>query len=187
MNWMVAGTCGKTGVLYRGKFVTEPLTSWHEFVTSFKDVLGKTVGLESIRWKNVMTMPLRDDRLVNRLQVDKADLDQVRTILLGDSALRLSSALEQDTYQNKLSGEDPEQLCLDWTGPLASCARDSIAGQPRYANSRAGTGLALGARRRQGPRHRRAQSRAPVPGFLGLHRGDDEGRRDQLHRVRHPE
>jgi spermidine/putrescine transport system substrate-binding protein len=127
---------GTTGVLYRSKFVTEPLTSWQEFADLIKGKYsGKVVFVDSMG--DVFTMPLKMiGKSLN--SVEKADLDQVRTMLL-DLAPHIL-ALDSDTYQNKLSGDKPEAvLCLGWTGPLALMRKDPKSVDIKYMVPSEGT------------------------------------------------
>ena len=104
---------GTTGVLYRSKLVSEPLTSWQEFFDLAKGKYsGKVVLVDSMG--DVMVMPLK--MLGKSLNsVEKADLDAAREILLELAPHVL--ALDSDTYQDKLASEEAA-LCLGWTGPL---------------------------------------------------------------------
>ena len=104
---------GTTGLLYRSKIVKEPLTSWQQFFDLAKGTYsGKIVLVDSMG--DVMTFPLK---LIGKSlnSTDKADLDQVRTILL-DLAPHVL-ALDSDTYQDKLASEEAV-ICLGWTGPI---------------------------------------------------------------------
>ena len=104
---------GTTGVLYRGKLVSEPLTSWQEFFDLAKGKYsGKVVLVDSMG--DVMVMPLK--MLGKSLNsVEKADLDAAREILLELAPHVL--ALDSDTYQDKLASEEAAMV-LGWTGPL---------------------------------------------------------------------
>lgn len=135
-SWFMPKDFGTTGILYRSKLVTEPVTSWQEF----HDLIvgkysGKIVFVDSMG--DVMVMPLK--MLGKSLNsVDKADLDQVRTMLLELAPHLL--ALDSDTYQNKLSGDKPEAvLCLGWTGPLAAMRKDPKSADIKYAVPSEGT------------------------------------------------
>ena len=104
---------GTTGVLYRSKLVTEPLTSWQEFFDlATGKYSGKVVLVDSMG--DVMVMPLK--MLGKSLNsVEKADLDAAREILLQLAPHVL--ALDSDTYQDKLASEEAAMV-LGWTGPL---------------------------------------------------------------------
>jgi len=112
-EWQLPKDFGTTGVLYRSKVVKEPVTSWKEFFDlATGKYSGKVVLVDSMG--DVMVMPLK--MLGKSLNsVEKADLDQARTILL-DLAPHVL-ALDSDTYQDKLSSEEAV-LCLGWTGPI---------------------------------------------------------------------
>ncbi len=104
---------GTTGVLYRSKLVTEPLTSWQEFYDlATGKYSGKVVLVDSMG--DVMVMPLKMIGKSLNSQ-EKEDLDQAREILMGLAPHVL--ALDSDTYQDKLASEEAV-LCLGWTGPL---------------------------------------------------------------------
>jgi spermidine/putrescine transport system substrate-binding protein len=104
---------GTTGVLYRSKMVTEPLTSWQEFFDlATGKYSGKVVLVDSMG--DVMVMPLK--MLGKSLNsVEKADLDAAREIMLKLAPHVL--ALDSDTYQDKLASEEAAMV-LGWTGPL---------------------------------------------------------------------
>jgi spermidine/putrescine transport system substrate-binding protein len=112
-EWQLPKDFGTTGVLYRSKVVKEPLTSWKEFYDlATGKYSGKVVLVDSMG--DVMVMPLKMiGKSLN--SVEKADLDQVRTMLM-DLAPHVL-ALDSDTYQDKLSSEEAV-LCLGWTGPM---------------------------------------------------------------------
>jgi spermidine/putrescine transport system substrate-binding protein len=112
-EWQLPKDFGTTGILYRGKIVTEPVTSWKEFYDlATGKYSGKVVLVDSMG--DVFVMPLK--MLGKSLNsVEKADLDQARTLLL-DLAPHVL-ALDSDTYQDKLSSEEAV-LCLGWTGPI---------------------------------------------------------------------
>jgi spermidine/putrescine transport system substrate-binding protein len=118
---------GTTGILYRKKLVPEPVTSWQDLydLTTGK-YSGKTVFVDSMG--DVFIMPLK--MLGKSLNsVEKADLDQARTILM-DLAPHIL-ALDSDTYQDKLaSGE--AVLCLGWTGPLVALRADPNTADTTY-------------------------------------------------------
>jgi len=125
---------GTTGVLYRSKVVKEPLTSWQEFSDLIKGKYsGKTVFVDSMG--DVFVMPLKLlGKSINSL--DKADLDQCRTMLLALAPHIL--ALDSDTYQNKLASEEAV-LCLGWTGPLVAMRADPKTADIAYMVPSEGT------------------------------------------------
>jgi spermidine/putrescine transport system substrate-binding protein len=135
-DWFMPKDFGTTGILYRSKLVTEPVTSWQQF----HDLIvgkysGKAVFVDSMG--DVMVMPLKMiGKSLN--SVDSADLEQVRTILLELAPHIL--ALDSDTYQDKLSGTNPEAvLCLGWTGPLAAMRKDPKSSDIKYVVPSEGT------------------------------------------------
>lgn len=130
---------GTTGILYRSKVVTEPLTSWQEFNDLIKGPYsGKTVFVDSMG--DVFSMPLK--MLGKSLNsVEKADLDQARTILM-DLAPHIL-ALDSDTYQDKLASEEAV-LCLGWTGPIAAMRADPATADIRYVVPSEGTMFWMG-------------------------------------------
>jgi spermidine/putrescine transport system substrate-binding protein len=118
---------GTTGILYRKKIVTEPVTSWKDlYDLTLGKYSGKTVFVDSMG--DVFIMPLKMlGKSIN--SVEKADLDQARTILL-DLAPHLL-ALDSDTYQTKLASEEAV-LCLGWTGPLIALRDDPATADTTY-------------------------------------------------------
>ncbi len=118
---------GTTGVLYRGKLVTEPLTSWQEFFDLAKGKYsGKVVLVDSMG--DVFVMPLK--MLGKSLNsVEKADLDAAREILLELAPHVL--ALDSDTYQDKLASEEAAMV-LGWTGPLVELRADPKTADTAY-------------------------------------------------------
>jgi spermidine/putrescine transport system substrate-binding protein len=112
-EWQLPKDFGTTGILYRGKLVTEPVTSWKEFLDLAKGKYsGKVVLVDSMG--DVFVMPLK--MLGKSLNsTEKEDLDAARVILM-DLAPHVL-ALDSDTYQDKLASEEAA-LSLAWTGPL---------------------------------------------------------------------
>jgi spermidine/putrescine transport system substrate-binding protein len=112
-EWQLPKDFGTTGILYRSKLVTEPVTSWQNFLDLAKGKYsGKVVLVDSMG--DVFVMPLK--MLGKSLNsTEKEDLDAAREILL-DLAPHVL-ALDSDTYQDKLSSEEAV-LCLGWTGPI---------------------------------------------------------------------
>jgi spermidine/putrescine-binding protein len=133
-EWQLPKDFGTTGILYRSKIVKEPVSSWKEF----HDLIvgkysGKTVFVDSMG--DVMVMPLKMiGKSLN--SVDKADLDQVRTMLLELAPHIL--ALDSDTYQLKLASEEAV-LCLGWTGPLVELKKDPATADIAYSVPSEGT------------------------------------------------
>jgi spermidine/putrescine transport system substrate-binding protein len=112
-EWQLPKDFGTTGVMYRGKLVKEPLTSWQEFLDLAKGKYsGKVVVVDSMG--DVFVMPLKMmGKSLN--STDKADLDEARKILL-DLAPHVL-ALDSDTYNLKLASEEAA-MALCWTGGL---------------------------------------------------------------------
>jgi spermidine/putrescine transport system substrate-binding protein len=105
---------GTTGILYRGKLVPEPPTSWQEFYDQIMDgpLTGKTVFVDSMG--DVMVFPLK--MLGYSLNsVEQSELEEARKILM-DVAPHIL-ALDSDTYGNKMASEEAV-AALGWTGPL---------------------------------------------------------------------
>jgi spermidine/putrescine transport system substrate-binding protein len=105
---------GTTGILYRGKLVPEPPTSWQEFYDQIigGPLSGKTVFVDSMG--DVMVFPLK--MLGYSLNsIEKTELEAAQKILM-DVAPHIL-ALDSDTYGNKLASEEAI-AALGWTGPL---------------------------------------------------------------------
>ena len=109
---------GTTGVLYRGKLVKEPLTSWQEFYDlATTKYWGKVVVVDSPG--DAFIMPLKMlGKSVN--SIDPADLEEARKILLNLAPHVL--ALDSDTYQDKLASEEAA-MALSWTGGMVELGR----------------------------------------------------------------
>ncbi|MEI7743811.1 MAG: spermidine/putrescine ABC transporter substrate-binding protein [Chloroflexota bacterium] len=135
-TWFMPKDFGTTGILVRSKFVTEPVTSWKEFADLVKGKYsGKAVFVDSEG--DVMCMPLKMiGKSLN--SVEKADLDQCRTILM-DLAPHIL-ALDSDTQNVKLAGDNPEcVLALGWTGILANMRKDPKSADIKYVVPTEGT------------------------------------------------
>jgi len=125
---------GTTGILYRSKVVTEPVTSWREF---YDLATGKysqrVVMVDSIG--DVLVMPLK--MLGYSLnETDPAKLDEARALLM-DLAPHIL-ALDSDTYQDKLATEEAV-LCLGWTGPLLELRANPETEDTKYVVPSEGT------------------------------------------------
>ena len=133
-EWQLPKDFGTTGILYRSKLVSEPVTSFKDFADLIKGKYsGKTVFVDSMG--DVFVMPLKMiGKSLN--SIDKADLDQVRTILM-DLAPHIL-ALDSDTYQDKLTSEEAV-LCLGWTGPLVTMRANPETADIRYVVPSEGT------------------------------------------------
>jgi spermidine/putrescine transport system substrate-binding protein len=127
-EWQLPKDFGTTGILYRSKLVTEPVTSWKEFFELAKGKYsGKVVLVDSMG--DVFVMPLKMiGKSLN--STDPADLEEARKILL-DLAPHVL-ALDSDTYQDKLSSEEAV-LCLGWTGPIVEMRENPETADIAYA------------------------------------------------------
>jgi spermidine/putrescine transport system substrate-binding protein len=125
---------GTTGILYRSKIVTEPLTSWREFYDlATGKYSGKVVLVDSAG--DVLVMPLK--MLGYSLNsTDPKELDEAKKLLL-DLAPHVL-ALDSDTYQDKLSSEEAV-LCLGWTGPLVELRANPDTADTKYVVPSEGT------------------------------------------------
>jgi spermidine/putrescine transport system substrate-binding protein len=125
---------GTTGILYRSKIVTEPITSWREFYDlAVGKYSGKTVLVDSAG--DVLVMPLK--MLGYSLNsTDPKELDEAKKLLL-DLAPHVL-ALDSDTYQDKLSSEEAV-LCLGWTGPLVELRANPDTADTKYVVPSEGT------------------------------------------------
>ena len=133
-EWQLPKDFGTTGILYRSKLVKEPLTSWKEFVDLAKGKYsGKVVLVDSMG--DVLVMPLKMmGKSLN--SIEKADLDQARTMLL-DLAPHIL-ALDSDTYQLKLASEEAV-MALAWTGPILELRKNPDTADIAYAVPGEGT------------------------------------------------
>ncbi len=125
---------GTTGILYRSKIVTEPVTSWREFYDlATGKYSGKVVLVDSAG--DVLVMPLK--MLGYSLNsTDPKELDEAKKLLL-DLAPHVL-ALDSDTYQDKLSSEEAV-LCLGWTGPLVELRANPDTADTKYVVPSEGT------------------------------------------------
>jgi spermidine/putrescine transport system substrate-binding protein len=125
---------GTTGILYRSKIVTEPITSWREFYDlAVGKYSGKVVLVDSAG--DVLVMPLK--MLGYSLNsTDPKELDEAKKLLL-DLAPHVL-ALDSDTYQDKLSSEEAV-LCLGWTGPLVELRGNPDTADTKYVVPSEGT------------------------------------------------
>ncbi len=125
---------GTTGILYRSKIVTEPLTSWREFYDlAVGKYSGKVVLVHSAG--DVLVMPLK--MLGYSLNsTDPKELEEASK-LLQDLAPHVL-ALDSDTYQDKLASEEAV-LCLGWTGPLVELQANPETADTKYVVPSEGT------------------------------------------------
>jgi spermidine/putrescine transport system substrate-binding protein len=126
-EWQLPKHFGTTGVLYRSKIVTEPVTSWKEFYDlATGKYSGKVVIVDSMG--DVFPMPLKmAGKSVN--SAVKEDLDAARVIML-DLAPHVL-ALDSDTYAEKLASEEAV-LALAWTGEMPGLRADPKTADIRY-------------------------------------------------------
>jgi len=125
---------GTTGILYRSKIVTEPVTSWREFYDlAVGKYSGKVVLVDSSG--DVLVMPLK--MLGYSLNsTDPKELDEAKKLLL-DLAPHIL-ALDSDTYQDKLASEEAV-LVLGWTGPLVELRANPDTADTKYVVPSDGT------------------------------------------------
>ena len=125
---------GTTGILYRSKIVTEPLTSWREFYDLAKGKYSGRVTLaDSVL--DVLPMPLKMlGYSLNSL--DPKELAEARALLM-DLAPHIL-AVDSDTYGDKLASEEAV-MALGWTGPLAALRADPKTADIRYVIPSEGT------------------------------------------------
>ena len=104
---------GTTGIMYRPKLVSEPLTSWKEFYDlAVGKYSGRVILVDSAG--DVLVMPLKMlGYSVN--SIDPKELDEASK-LLQDLAPHVL-ALDSDTYQTKLANEEAV-MALAWVGGL---------------------------------------------------------------------
>jgi len=112
-EYQVPKDFGTTGIMYRGKMLAAPPTSWQEFYDlTIGSESGKVVMVDSMG--DVFVFPLK--MLGYSLNsVDSGELEEARQILL-DVAPHIL-ALDSDLYQDKLASEEASMV-LGWTGPL---------------------------------------------------------------------
>ena len=124
-EYQVPKDYGTTGIMYRGKLVSKPPTSWKDFYEMAKgEASGKTVMVDSMG--DVFVFPLK--MLGYSLNsVDSKELEEARQIFL-DIAPHIL-ALDSDLYGDKLASEEAS-IVLGWTGPLLG-----LQGVPETADS----------------------------------------------------
>lgn len=118
---------GTTGIMYRPKLVSEPLTSWREFYDlATGKYSGKVILVDSMG--DVLVMPLK--MLGYSLNsIDPKELDEASK-LLQDLAPHVL-ALDSDTYQLKLASEEAA-MALCWTGGLVELRADPKTADVAY-------------------------------------------------------
>jgi spermidine/putrescine transport system substrate-binding protein len=112
-EYLVPKDLGTTGVMYRTKLVSEPVTSWREFYELTKGTYsGKVVFVDSMG--DVFPFPLK------MLGYSLNDNDPAHLTEAGNILLELAPhllALDSDNYDDKLASEEAA-LVLGWSGPL---------------------------------------------------------------------
>jgi len=133
-EYQVPKDYGTTGLLYRSKLVTEPMTSWKEFFELAKGPhSGKIVVVDSMG--DVFTFPLK--MLGYSLNsVDPDELEEARQILL-ELAPHVV-ALDSDLYDDKLASEEAT-IALAWTGPLVELQANEETADAAWVNPSEGT------------------------------------------------
>ncbi|MBF8289222.1 MAG: hypothetical protein HW391_190 [Chloroflexi bacterium] len=133
-EYQVPKDYGTTGILYRGKLVSTPPTSWAQFYEMAKgEASGKTVMVDSMGDVFVFPLKLLGYSLNS---VDDNELNEARDILL-DVAPHLL-ALDSDTYQDKMASEEAS-LVLGWTGPLLDLRANPDTADSAYSVPSEGT------------------------------------------------
>jgi len=124
-EYQVPKDYGTTGIMYRGKLLSRPPTSWQDFLDFAKgEASGKTVMVDSMGDVFVFPLKLKGYSLNS---LDQAELEDARQVLL-DIAPHIL-ALDSDLYQDKLASEEASMV-LGWTGPLLG-----LQGEPDTADS----------------------------------------------------
>ena len=168
---------GTTGVLYRTTMIPTPPKSWKDFLELIKGpASGKTVFVDSMG--DVFVFPLKMLGF-SANSVEKAELDQARTVLL-DVAPHLL-ALDSNKYGEKMA-KGEAALALGWTGVLTQ----DMADTPDKGYVVPVRRLDLLARHVGPARRCPAPERGLCVARLHPHPGDP-GRGDQLQQLRHAE
>jgi spermidine/putrescine transport system substrate-binding protein len=134
-EYQVPKDYGTTGVLYMKSKISKIPQSWKEFYDMVKgEASGKTVFVDSMG--DVFVFPLK--MLGYSLNsVDKAELDEARTVLL-DVAPHLYG-LDSNQYGFKMK-DGTTVMTLGWTGPLGQeLADEHTAGEAGYVVPSEGT------------------------------------------------
>jgi spermidine/putrescine transport system substrate-binding protein len=125
---------GTTGIMWRSKLVSEPVTSWQDFYDlATGKYSGKVVLVDSMG--DVFTFPLKMKGYSLNSNV-KEELDEARQILLDIAPHVL--ALDSNTYQDRLASEEAA-LALAWTGPLVELRADPATADVQWVNPSEGT------------------------------------------------
>jgi spermidine/putrescine transport system substrate-binding protein len=119
-DYQIPKDFGTTGVLYRTTMIPTVPKSWKDFLELIKGpASGKTVFVDSMG--DVFVFPLKMLGF-SANSVDKAELDQARTVLL-DVAPHLL-ALDSNKYGEKMA-KGEAALSLGWTGVLTQDMADT--------------------------------------------------------------
>jgi spermidine/putrescine transport system substrate-binding protein len=119
-DYLIPKDFGTTGILYRKTKIPTVPTSWKDFYELVKGpASGKTVFVDSMG--DVFVFPLKMLGF-SANSVDKAELDQARTILL-DVAPHLL-ALDSNKYGEKMA-KGEASMALGWTGVLTQQMADT--------------------------------------------------------------
>lgn len=119
-DYQVPKDYGTTGILYRETLIPSVPHSWQEFYDLVKgEASGKTIFVDSMG--DVFVFPLKM-KGYSLNTVDKAELEEARTILL-DVAPHLL-ALDSNTYGQTMA-DGTASLTLGWTGPLGQEMADT--------------------------------------------------------------
>lgn len=133
-EYQVPKDFGTTGILYRGKLVSKPPTSWQDFDDLAKgEASGKTVMVDSMGDVFVYPLKLLGYSLNS---VDAKELEEARQVLL-DIAPHIL-ALDSDLYADKMASEEA-LIVLGWTGPLLDLRADPETADSAYAVPSEGT------------------------------------------------
>ena len=169
---------GTTGVLYRTTMIPTVPKSWKDFLELIKGpASGKTVFVDSMG--DVFVFPLKMLGF-SANSVEKAELDQARTVLL-DVAPHLL-ALDSNKYGEKMA-KGEAALSLGWTGVLTQDMADTpdkgyVGPRPRARSSGSTRGCCS-------PTRRIPNAAYALLDFI--HDPGDPGRGDQLQQLRHAE
>ena len=119
-EYQVPKDYGTTGILYRSGMIPKVPVTWQDFYDLVKGkASGKTVFVDSMGDVFVFPLKLKGHSLNS---VDKAELDEARTVLL-DVAPHIL-ALDSDKYGQKMA-DGEASLTLGWTGPLGQELKDT--------------------------------------------------------------
>jgi spermidine/putrescine transport system substrate-binding protein len=128
-EYIIPKDYGTTGIMYRTKLVTEPLTSWREFYDLAKGKYsGKVVVVDSMG--DVFPFALK------MLGYSVNDNDPAHLTEAGDILLDLAPhvlALDSENYDDKL-GTEEAAMALAWTGGLNDLQANPDTADAVYLN-----------------------------------------------------